>query len=437
LPSDGVAAVVPKRRWRIALLLGVGVVVTYFDRINLSVARDALHDSFGLSLVAFGYLSSAFSWTYGAMQVPAGALLDRYGIKRVGRVATLLWSIATFAAALSGGIYRFFAARFLLGVAESPIFPANAKAIGDWFPPEERSFPMAITDGAAKFASAIGVPILGLLLIRFGWRWSFAITGVISLLYFLLFFLVYRSPYEDQKLSPQELAYITARKPDAGPETAAAGKFEFLQLLGERKVWGLALGWGAYNYPFYLFLTWLPSYLSITLGLDRAHAALYTGIPWLLATFVDIFVGGWLVDELIRIGWNANRVRKTAMVAGMTMGLAIWQAQTAHTPTQALVWISISLCGLSMAAPVAWTVPSLIVSPENVGVVGAMANFCSQLAGISAPIVTGYIVQFTHSFSLAFATAAVVLVIGILAYVVLLQEIAPIERRQGRKRGAP
>src|SRR6202158_3950547 len=113
---------VPRRRWRIAFLLAFGVLINFFDRINLSVSQDALHASFGLSLIAFGYLSSAFSWTYALMQMPAGLLLDRFGVRRVGRLGTFLWSLASFAAAVSPGLGVFFAARLLLGVAEAPTF---------------------------------------------------------------------------------------------------------------------------------------------------------------------------------------------------------------------------------------------------------------------------------------------------------------------------
>src|SRR5579864_6187650 len=199
---------VPRRRWRIAWLLALGVLVNFFDRINLSVSRDALHASFGLSLVAFGYLSSAFSWTYALMQMPAGVLLDRLGVRRVGRISTLLWSVASFAAALAPGLNWFFAARLLLGVSESPTFPANAKALGYWFTREERSMATAITDAAAKFSSAIGVPFIGLLLFYFGWRWSFAATGFVSLLYFVMFYWIYRNPSEDKRLAAQELQFI-------------------------------------------------------------------------------------------------------------------------------------------------------------------------------------------------------------------------------------
>src|ERR1700689_303912 len=175
---------VPRRRWMIAWLVGFGVLVNYFDRVNLSVSQEALHNAFGISTVTFGYLLSAYGWTYAALQLPSGLILDRFGVKLVGRIGTLLWSVASFAAAIATGVAGFVGARLLLGVGEAPTFPGNAKAIGYWFPSQERSLATAIFDSAAKFASAIGVPALGLLLLRFGWRWSFGATGLLSLFYF-------------------------------------------------------------------------------------------------------------------------------------------------------------------------------------------------------------------------------------------------------------
>ena len=416
----------PRRRWRIAFLLALGVLVNFFDRINLSVSRDALHVSFGLSLVAFGYLSSAFSWTYAAMQMPAGVLLDRLGVRRVGRISALLWSVASFAAALSPGLNWFFGARLVLGVSESPTFPANAKALGYWFTREERSLATAITDAAAKFSSAVGVPFIGLLLVYFGWRWSFAATGFISFLYFVLFYLIYRNPSEDKKLSARELEFILRGGAQPEDQVKAQSGSSLGYLLRQRKVYGLALGWGAYNYTFFLLLTWLPSYLSVSLHVDLLHSVFYTSVPWLFATFTDLLVGGWLVDTLIQRGWNASGVRQTVMVAGMAFGLAIFGAAGAHSPWAALVWISLALGGLAAAAPAAWTVPSLISPRESVGTLASAVNFCGQIAAISAPIVTGYIVSGTHSFAAAFVTATVILLLGIVGYIFLLGRIEPI-----------
>jgi sugar phosphate permease len=420
------SASVPRRRWRIAFLLAFGVLVNFFDRINLSVSRDALHTSFGLSLVAFGYLSSAFSWTYALMQMPAGILLDRLGVRRVGRISALLWSVSSFAAALSPGLSWFFGARFLLGVSESPTFPANAKALGYWFTREERGLATAITDAAAKFSSAIGVPLIGLLLLYFGWRWSFAATGFVSFFYFVLFYFIYRNPSEDKGLSAQELQFILRGGAQQEDQARAQSGASLGYLLRQRKVYGLALGWGAYNYTFFLLLTWLPSYLSVSLHMDLFHSAFYTSVPWLFATFTDLLVGGWLVDVLIQRGWDANRVRQSVMVAGMSFGLAIFGAASAHSPVAALAWISLALGGLAAAAPVAWTVPSLIAPRESVGTLGGAVNFCGQIAAISAPIVTGYIVSGTRSFAAAFVTATVILLLGIVGYIFLLGRIEPI-----------
>jgi MFS transporter, ACS family, D-galactonate transporter len=417
---------VPRRRWRIVFLLSFGVLVNFFDRVNLSVSQDALHASFGLSMIAFGFLSSAYSWTYAAMQIPAGILLDRWGVRRVGCISTLLWSVASFGAAISSGIAGFFGARFLLGVGESPTFPANAKAIGYWLPENERSLATAITDAAAKFSTAIGVPFLGLLLLRFGWRWSFAATGLISFFYFLLFYWIYDNPSADKVLSKEERQLMMQGR--VQPEGAVSGTrgASLGYLLRQPKVYGLGLGWGAYNYCFYLLLTWLPSYLSISLHVDLRHSVLYTSAPWLFATLTDLVVGGWLVDALIRRGCDASRVRQTVLVIGTGFGLGILGAAHARSAVTALIWISISLGGLAAAAPVAWTVPSLIAPRESVGRLGGIVNFCGQLAAVSAPIVTGYVASTTHAFTSAFVAATVILLLGIAGYIFLLSRIEPI-----------
>jgi MFS transporter, ACS family, D-galactonate transporter len=407
-----------RRRWRIAWLLGLGVLVNYFDRVNLSVSHNALHSDFAISDVTFGYLLGAYNWTYAMCQLPIGVVLDRLGVKLVGRISTLVWSAASFAAAAAPGIRSLFGARFLLGVGEAPTFPANAKAIGAWFPPHERSFATSFFDAAAKFASAAGVPLIGILLLHIGWRMSFAATGLISLLYFVLFFFIYREPEEDRKLTPAELELLRS---GSEHQESAAPAFTLATLLRKRKVIGLALGFGSYNYVFYLLLTWLPSYLSESLHIDLLHSFLYTGVPWLVATAMDLLIGGLLVDMLVQRGWNASRVRMTVLVTGTAFGLGIVGAGWSHSAAQALTWISISIGGLSAAAPVGWSIPSLIAPRASVGRVGGILNFSNQLSGIAAPIVTGYLVNARHSFTGAFAVAGAYLVLGICGYVFLLR----------------
>jgi len=173
-------------------------------------------------------------------------------------------------------------------------------------------------------------------------------------------------------------------------------------------------------------LTWLPSYFESALHASLFHSVLYTSVPWLFATFTDFFVGGWLVDKLIQRGWSPFRVRKIVLVGGTGFGLGILGAAHAHSAAAALFWISMSIGGLSAASPVGWSIPSLIAPRESVGTMGGIVNFCNHLAGIAAPIVTGYVVKATNSFSGAFAAATVFLLIGIASYVFLLGRIEPI-----------
>ena len=413
----------PRRRWRIAFLLGLGVLVNYFDRVNLSVSHNDLYATFGISDITFGYLLAAYNWSYALCQLPIGVLLDKFGVRLVGRISTLIWSMASFAAALTPSIGGFFAARLLLGVGEAPTFPANAKAIGYWFPPRERSLATSIFDSAAKFASAIGVPLIGILLLHVGWRLSFTATGIISFLYFLLFYWIYRDPKDDPELTAEELGHIRSEDTLKNIEEITPEQASLRYLLGRGKVIGLALGFGSYNYVFYLLLTWLPSYLSRSLNIDLLHSFLYTGVPWLFATITDLVVGGWLVDALVQRGWNANRVRRVVLIGGTALGLGILGAADAHTPAQALFWISLSIGGLAAAAPVGWSIPSLIAPRGSVGTLGGILNFANQISGIAAPILTGYLVTARHSFALAFAVAAGYLAIGIAGYIFLLGNI--------------
>jgi ACS family D-galactonate transporter-like MFS transporter len=413
----------PHRRWRIAVLLGIGVLVNFFDRVNISVAYDALRSNWGITAVTFGYLASAYNWTYAVLQIPIGVMLDRFGVRRIGRVATLLWSVASFASGLATGIYSFFAARLLLGIGEAPTFPANAKAVGYWFPERERSFATSINDAAAKFASAIGVPILGLFVIRFGWRWSFIFTGFLSFLYFLLFWGVYRNPSEDPRLSPSERRLMT--EGNAQPESATARHVHgapLLYLLRQPQVIGATIGFAAYNYVFYLVLIWLPSYLSMSLHVDLLHSAIDTSIPWLVATFTDLAIGGWMVDALVRRGARPWLVRQAVLVGGLAFGMGIYGARFAHTPSVAVAWMSICMAGLGAMAPVGWSIPSFIAPRESVGRVGGIMNFATQIAAISAPVITGYFAR-AHNFGGSFALAAMVLAIGIAGYVLGLGKL--------------
>ena len=413
-------------RWRIGWLLGVGVLINYFDRISLSVAGPELQRTFGLSASDLGILFSAFFWSYAVLQIPAGLLLDRFGVTRVGRWSSFLWVLASTLTACAGGFAGILLARLMLGIVEAPSFPANAKATGYWFPRAERALSTAIFDTAAKFSSVIGVPMIALAVVHWGWRWGFGLSAALSLLYFGAFWLVYRDPSQHPRLTSGEREYITTH--GAAPEgQASANPIAMLgYLLTTRKVVGLSLGFATYGYCFYLFLTWLPGYLVQTLHMSILRSAGFTAIPWACASVVDMLVGGWLVDHLIAKGYDDTRVRKTVLIAGMFGGLTVLGAMRTTDPIIATLWISIALSSLSAAAPVGWSLPALIAPRGGTGTVGAIMNFAINMMGVAAPMITGYIVDKTHSFEGAFLVAALALLAGIASFVCLLGPIEPV-----------
>lgn len=416
-------------RWWIAGILGLGVLINYFDRINLSIAGQSLSLAFHLTPATLGIVFSAYLWSYALLQIPIGVWLDRIGISWMVRVTTILWSAATFLTAIAGGLGLVLVARILLGVAEAPAFPACQKATGYWFPRQERGLCTSTFDGAAKFSNVIGVPIVAFVVTQFGWQGAFWFTGILSALYAAIFWIFYRNPKEMQRkgqLSEGEYNYISeggAQNEDVVPQHQFAN---LGYLLRNRKVWGLTLGFSAYGYSFYLLLTWLPGYLETQMHMTLLKSGLYTAIPWAVATVTDLVIGGWLVDRLIAQGYEANRVRKTLLVIGMLLGLFVIGAAFTNNATFAIIWISLGLGGLAFAAPIGSSIVALIAPEGSVGAVGGIVNFMNNLLGIVAPIATGFIVSATGSFAIGFIVAAIVLGIGILCYIFLLGRIEQI-----------
>jgi len=412
-------------RWTIGVLLALGVLVNYFDRVNLSVSHDALVRSFHITPAVFGQLSAAYSWTYAACQLPTGVLLDNFGVRRVSLVSIFVWGAATLAAAFAPSVLLFFAARLLLGVGEAPIFPASAKAVGGWFPAHERSFATAMFDSTAKLANAIGVPFLGLLLLQIGWRWSFGFTALLSFAYLAVFALIYREP------NRFSIRNIVRRGSGPGDfEHMLAPPIPMGRLLRNRKVLGIAIGSGAYNYVFYLLLTWLPTYLAQTQHITLRQSFLFTGAPWLVAACCGLLIGGVLVDRLIARGFDASTVRQAVLITGTCCGLGIAGAAFAHSVASALISITIAIGGLSAASPVLWSLPTLLVPNSSSGRVGGIMNFSNQISAIAAPILTGWTVELTNSYVWAFVIPTVYILVGIVAYVTMLRRIEVIDVRE-------
>lgn len=409
-------------RWGVATLLAAGIVVNYFDRVNLSVATSGLTSEFHLSSTQMGVILSSYLWTYALLQIPIGAMLDRIGIKWIMRVCIFIWSLACFMTALVSGWGLIVLSRVLLGIGEAPAFPASSKATSYWFPLRERGLATSTFDAAAKVSSALGLPTVALAVSYGGWRAGFWATGILSLVYGILYWVFYRNPSEARYLSEPEKQYI--KEGGAQGEQAPSGNplANLGYLLKQRKVWGLTLSFTAYNYAFNLFLTWLPGYLQKQLHASVLKSGLYLVIPWLVATITDLVIGGFLVDRLIERGYDPTKVRRVLFTLGMLLGVAAIGAAFTTDVNIAVVWFTVSLAGLAFAAPIAWSIPSLIAPKGSVGTVGSIMNCLGNVAGIVAPIVAGIIAD-NYNFSLNFIIIGVLLLLGIVCFFLLLGRI--------------
>jgi MFS transporter, ACS family, D-galactonate transporter len=414
-------------RWGIAGLLGTGILINYFDRINISVATKPFEQEFHLTQTEMGIILSAYLWSYVLLQVPVGALLDRFGVKWLVRIGTFIWAVASYMTAIVSGLGLVILSRILLGAAEAPIFPGAAKATGYWFPTKERGLATSAFDAAAKFSNVIGIPLIAVAVTLWGWRAAFYLTGTLSLLYCALFWIGYRDPSKSKRLASEERTYIVEGGSQQEGVTASNPLANLGFLLRQPKVWGLTLGFAAYGYSFYLFLSWIPGYLQTQLHMTVLNSGFYTIIPWVVATITDIVIGGWLVDTLIKRGNNPTRVRKTLFTIGLLLGIAVVGAAFTTNANIAILWISIALGGLAFAAPIGWSIPGLIAPKGAVGTVGSIMNFFNNLAGIAAPIAAGFIFQSTGSFAANFLVAGAILVLGIICFLLLLGKIEQIQ----------
>jgi MFS family permease len=417
---------VPRRRWGIAVLLGASVLINYFDRLALSVAGPQLRVELHLDPLTLGFLFSAFSWSYAILQIPSGIILDRFGVTRVGRIGIFLWSVASAITAMSGGYGGIFVARLLLGAAEAPSFPLNSKAVGHWFPRNERSTATSMFDGMAKFSQVVGVPLVAVTLVAFGWRGAFWMTAVLSLLFLIVFWVRYRDPSEDSRLSRQEHDYILAggAAPEGRSEAGTAAMLGYV--LTRRKVWGLTLGFACYGYSNSLFANWLPTYFVQTMNASLLKSASFTVVPWLFATVAQFVFGGLMIDWLIQRGWDETRVRKVTIISCFVLGLSIIGAAFTTEIFWAMVWITASVSALTTASTIGWSFPSLVAPRGGSGTVGSIMNTANSLMGTISPIVTGYIVTVTGSFDIAFLIAACVLIAGICFYGLMMGPIEPV-----------
>ena len=400
-------------RWKIFLLMLFLISINYIDRASLSVAMPLIAKEFNLDPAMQGLILSSFFWTYAFMQVPGGMLADRYKPRIVIALATLGWGFFQAIAAVATNWVVLLLTRLGLGASEAPIYPAGGKLNAIWMTQNERGRGATLLDGGAPLGAAFGAIVIAWLIAAFdSWRMAFVVAGVGTMICGLwAWWYIRNTPREHPSVNDAEARYIEEAHAleDARSPADAGGRWtEFFRY---RSVWCMCLGWMFFNTVFYGLLTWMPNYLFKVHGFDIKTLG---GASFIIffSGFVGELAGGWIGDTWRAKGGSANTVFRTLFgIAAVFATVSIFSVAYVTDPIVVVALLSTTLfflrwCGMY------WAVPSILAGRERAGFLGGCMNLGGNIAGITVPIIVGFIVQITGSYFLAlmfFAAAGVAL----------------------------
>ncbi|WP_213741759.1 MFS transporter [Bradyrhizobium sp. dw_411] len=409
------------RRVLIFVLMFFLATINYVDRVVLSVSATPIAKEFDISPVQLGYLFSSFLWLYVICLVPMGMIVDKFGTRAVNAAGIGLWSIATALTGFAPGFSTLIASRVLMGVGESTTYPAAGRVIREWIPMRERALFAAIFNSGAYFGPAVGGLVLTWLVSTAGWRTAFVVCAAIGFVWLAAWLIWFRQPEQASWLSSEERAMILRERGGSSAQ-AAAPSLGIGRLLASTSMLGLMLTQGCAVYTQYLFLTWLPNYLQAERGMSMLKSGALMSLPFLGAVVMTALIGKLsdtlLTEETIRSG-GRRRLAALSMLAGSLILL---------TPLVGNVYVILFLIMIALsgvASTVAMNialVSDLLRSSADAGRATGLLILGGNIFGISAPIVTGYVIQSTGNFDYAFVVAGALLVIGSLAVFTLARK---------------
>ena len=416
-----------KARYVIAAMLFVTVVINYMDRANLSVAAPLISEEFGLDTAQQGLLLSAFGWTYAALQLPGGWLVDRVHPRLLYPACLVLWSLATLFMGIVGSFAALIVLRLAVGIFEAPAYPINNKVVTRWFPERERATAIGFYTSGQFIGLAVLTPVLTWLQYVLSWHWIFVLTGAAGVIWALVWYVVYRNPRESTKANAQEIDYIRdggglvdldVTKSNAPRQRISWA--DMLVVLSRRKLWGIYLGQFCLTSTLWFFLTWFPSYLVNYRHMDYIKSGFLVSLPF-LAALVGVLLGGVLSDNLVKRGFRLGMARKLPIVSGLLLSMTMIGANFTDNTALVVMFMSIAFFGNGLAS-ITWSLVSAMAPARLIGLTGGMFNFIGNLSAIATPIVIGLLVTKTD-FAPAFVYMTVITAAGICSYILLVGKV--------------
>ena len=382
---------IPKLRWVIAALLFLSTMINYADRLALSIVSRDLRNEFHLSEQDYSYIITAFFVAYAIMYAGSGYLVDRLGTRRGFALFISTWSIAAMLHALVRGFWSLTGVRFLLGLSEPGNWPAAAKAVAEWFPPEQRALGVGIFNAGSSLGSAIAPPMVAYLTLRYGWRFAFLFTGSMGVAWLAAWLLLYQPPHRNRWLSAEEYAAIKSQvaPPD---EASAAPRIDWRKVIVMRECYTLILARFFTDPVIYFVIFWLPEYLRKERGFNLKMVGDYAWLPFFVGGG-GYLLGGWLSGRLMRAGWKLPDARKFVMLLGaLVMPAAIF------APLVPAAWMAIAATcfitfGHAFFVANVQTLPTDLFRGPEIGTASGFSGMGGAVGGILANLGTGYVVQ--------------------------------------------
>ncbi|HEY4079974.1 MAG TPA: MFS transporter [Burkholderiaceae bacterium] len=434
-----------RKRYIVLAMLFLVTTINYADRATLSIAGPVLSKQLGIDTVTMGYVFSAFGWSYVIAQLPGGWLLDRFGSKKVYAYSILLWSVFTmlqggisFLTATAGtAVVVLFALRLLVGAAEAPSFPGNGRIVAGWFPANERGTASAIFNSAQYFATVLFTPLMGWITHTYGWPSVFYVMGALGIVFSGFWLKLVYSPKTHPSINKAELDYIAEggalvnMDQNLGQKTKAteAPKWNYIaQLLSNRMLMGVYIGQYCITTLTYFFLTWFPVYLVKEKGMSILTAGFVAALP-AICGFAGGVLGGLISDFLLRQGKSLTVARKTPIVVGMLLSTSMIACNYVESSTLVVAIMAFAFFGKGLGA-LGWAVVSDTSPKEISGLSGSLFNTFGNTAAITTPIVIGYLIKGTGSFSAALVYVAANALVAVFCYLFVVGEIKRFELKK-------
>jgi MFS family permease len=420
-----------RARHAVAAFVVALAVITYIDRVAISVAAPFISLDLGLSKPQMAWALAAFGWAYALFEIPGGWLGDKIGPRRVLLRIVLWWSAFTAATGLSWSAGSLVAIRALFGAGEAGAFPNLTRVLTTWLPVSERERAQAMVWLATRIAGAFTPLLVAMLIGAFGWRRTFEVFGVLGAIWAIFFYRWYRdAPSEHPAVNQAELALLPPLKDTA----IAHGGVPWRLIFSTRSVWLLSIQYMCLAYGWWFYINWLPTYLRESRGTSLKMGALLAGLPLLLGG-AGCLVSGAVIPRLSRALGSVASARRVVAIAGFVgASSCIFIFTGIDDPRRAMLVLGFAGFFNDFVMPAAWA-GTMDIGGRYAGTVSGAMNMMGSIAGASSVLVVGYLLAWTGNWTLTFYISAAIYLVGAFCWL-FLDSHTPVEQAPVRAQAA-